>query len=157
MPHRLYHLVADRAAHRCEYCLAPEMSSNVQFEVEHIRPRHLGGSDDESNLALACRACNASKYTAISGRDPATGLLTRLFHPRTDDWDDHFVIDEQFGEGLGLTDVGRATVARLSMNDTQQRLARRFWIVTLRFPAEPVNHPDDATSSPRAADDEVSS
>jgi hypothetical protein len=30
-----YTLVADRAAHRCEYCHAPELVFNFPFEVEH--------------------------------------------------------------------------------------------------------------------------
>ncbi|MDD1414047.1 hypothetical protein MEN41_05055 [Dolichospermum sp. ST_con] len=33
-----YHLVADRAFHRCEYCHAPELVFNFPFEVEHIIP-----------------------------------------------------------------------------------------------------------------------
>ena len=137
MPHRLYHLVAARAGHRCEYCLAPEAIFNSPFEVEHIRPRHTGGADDESNLALSCRACNGSKYTATSGRDLLSGHPVRLFNPRTDVWDEHFVIDEQSAEIVGLTDVGRATIARLRMNDTQQRQARRLWIYLFHFPVGP--------------------
>jgi 5-methylcytosine-specific restriction endonuclease McrA len=50
--------VAERASHRCEYCHAPEAIFNVPFEVEHIVPTSWGESDDESNLALACRACS---------------------------------------------------------------------------------------------------
>src|SRR4051794_41150527 len=109
MPHRLYHLVAARAGHRCEYCLAPEAIFNARFEVEHIQPRHTGGVDDESNLALSCRACHASKHTATSNRDPLSGRTVPLFSPRTDTWDEHFVIEEQSAEILGLTAVGRAT------------------------------------------------
>lgn len=33
-----YTLVADHAAHRCEYCHAPELVFNFPFEVEHIVP-----------------------------------------------------------------------------------------------------------------------
>ena len=33
-----YPLVAERAGHRCEYCLAPEAVFNFPFEVEHIFP-----------------------------------------------------------------------------------------------------------------------
>jgi 5-methylcytosine-specific restriction endonuclease McrA len=46
-----YPLVAERAAHRCEYCHAPELIFNVPFEVDHIIPISKGGSDDPSNLA----------------------------------------------------------------------------------------------------------
>ena len=41
----------------CAYCHA----TNVPLEVDHIRPRSLGGSDRLSNLILACHACNQKK------------------------------------------------------------------------------------------------
>jgi hypothetical protein len=137
MPHRLYHLVAARAGNRCEYCLAPEVMFNNPFEVEHIQPRHTGGADDESNLALSCRSCNASKHTATFGSDPVSGHTVRLFSPRMDSWDEHFLIDEQSAEIIGFTEIGRATVTRLRMNGAQQRQARRLWIYLFRFPADP--------------------
>ena len=56
-----YHLVADRACHRCEYCHAPELVFNFPFEVEHIIPTSRGGANVEINLALACRSCNLRK------------------------------------------------------------------------------------------------
>ncbi len=31
------------------------------FAVDHIVPKHLGGTDDPSNLELLCRACHAAK------------------------------------------------------------------------------------------------
>ncbi len=43
-----YTLVADRAAHRCEYCHAPELVFNFPFEVEHIVPLYRGGADTDS-------------------------------------------------------------------------------------------------------------
>ena len=58
-PH--YRLVAERAAHRCEYCLAPERAFSFLFEVEHIVPRSRGGGDVPDNWALACHACNIYK------------------------------------------------------------------------------------------------
>ncbi|MEM9220237.1 MAG: HNH endonuclease [Cyanobacteria bacterium P01_F01_bin.150] len=53
-----YQTVAQRANHQFEYCKAPELVFNFPFEVEHIVPICLSGSDDVSNLALACRSCN---------------------------------------------------------------------------------------------------
>src|SRR5689334_22423229 len=43
----------------CQYCgrKAPE----VILQIEHIQPRSKGGTDDESNLTLACRDCNLGK------------------------------------------------------------------------------------------------
>ena len=40
--------------------------------------------------------------------------MTLLFHPRTDQWEDHFRrVGDQI---LGLTDIGRTTVFLLQMN-----------------------------------------
>ena len=33
----------------------------IRFEVDHILPRHLGGTNDKNNLQLLCRKCNRSK------------------------------------------------------------------------------------------------
>ena len=77
-PH--YPLVAERAAHRCEYCHAPEAIFNFPFEVEHIIPPSRGGVNDHSNLALACRACNLHKSDYLDEVDPETETVVRLFH-----------------------------------------------------------------------------
>lgn len=50
--------------------------------MEHIRPRKHGGSDDESNLCLACIDCNLHKGANLTGIDPVTEIMTPLFHPR---------------------------------------------------------------------------
>jgi 5-methylcytosine-specific restriction endonuclease McrA len=34
------------------------------LEIEHVKPRYAGGSDDLSNLALAHRSCNRTKGTS---------------------------------------------------------------------------------------------
>jgi hypothetical protein len=122
-----YAVVAARAAHRCEYCLAPEAILNLALEVEHIIPTSRGGSDKSDNLALACRACNLAKSNFLVAHDPQTGAKVGLFHPRSDEWSDHFRVDHQSGEISGLTDVGRATVERLNMNAGFQCRARRLW------------------------------
>ena len=87
---RHYAGVAERAGHRCEYCHAPEAIFNLPFEVEHIVPKSQDGPDDESNQALACRACNLYKSDQQSGIDQPTQEVVRLFHPRRDRWDEHF-------------------------------------------------------------------
>lgn len=130
------------------------MIFNYTFDVDHVRPRQAGGTDDESNLALACRACNSTKFVAMTARDPLSGQTARLYHPRLDTWDHHFEVDDDAGEIVGLTDIGRATVARLKMNDIQQRTARKAWIYYFDFPrgpaqrrsqpdAPPISPPDD--------------
>ena len=80
----LYPAIAERAANRCEYCRAPELVFNDLFEVEHIVPVSIGGSDDTANLGLACRSCNKYKGDFQAGTDPNTLANVRLFQPRQD-------------------------------------------------------------------------
>src|SRR5205807_946239 len=108
--------VAQRARHRCEYCHAPEAIFNFPFEVEHAIPPGQQGADDESNLALACRACNLYKSDHITGDDPTAQAPVRLFNPRQDKWEEHFQVEPETGELRGRTPEGRATVERLRMN-----------------------------------------
>ncbi len=129
-PHRD---VAARAQHRCEYCHAPEAAFNLPFEVEHIVPVSRGGSDRETNLALACRSCNLFKSAHVAGFDAETEREVRLLHPREDEWEKHFRVEES-GEITGLTPVGRVTVARLGVNSAAQLAARRQWMRLDLFP-----------------------
>jgi len=129
-----YHLVSQRARHRCEYCHAPEAIFNSPFEVEHIIPLAQEGQDDESNLVLACRACNLHKAAHLTGRDETTQSAVRLFHPRQDHWEEHFQVATETGAIDGFTPVGRATVMRLQMNSLIQISARRQWMRLGLFP-----------------------
>ena len=129
-----YPAVAERAAYRCEYCHAPEIVFNFPFEVEHVLPQAHGGSDDLDNLALACRACNLFKSDFETGQDDESHTEVPLFHPRRDTWGQHFAVDTESAEIVGLTPVGRASVARLQMNRPQQIRARWRWIALGVFP-----------------------
>lgn len=129
-----YTLVSSRAKYRCEYCRAPESVFNFPFEVEHLVPPAQGGSDESSNLALACRSCNLYKGSFIYGDDPLTGLSHTLFNPRTDDWKQHFQVNSENGEIVGLTPIGRATVLRLKMNSRVQLQVRQQWMRLKVFP-----------------------
>ncbi|HEX9973601.1 MAG TPA: HNH endonuclease signature motif containing protein [bacterium] len=129
-----YAQVALRAGHRCEYCRAPEVVFNFPFEVEHVLPVYRGGTDTENNRALACRSCNLRKATHVGGVDPKSEAMVRLFNPRYDRWEEHFLADPDSGEIKGLTAIGRATIARLEMNSEAQILARRQWMRLGLFP-----------------------
>jgi hypothetical protein len=107
---------------------------NFPFEVEHIMPRVQGGTEAETNLALACRACNLCKAVHTSGTDPETLAAVPLFHPRKDPWERHFEADASSGEIRGLTAIGRATVAQLDMNSQLQVTARLQWMRLGLFP-----------------------
>jgi hypothetical protein len=114
---------------RCEFCVAPERVFNLEFEVEHIVPSARGGADDLDNLALACRACNLRKGTAVEARDPLSGELVQLFNPRRDGWAEHFRLHLD-GRIEGRTAMGRVTVAQLAMNRRTAMRARRLWLDT---------------------------
>ncbi len=129
-----YAAVARRAAHRCEYCRAPEVIFNLPLEVEHVIPLAQGGRDDEDNLALSCRACNLRKSDHLEGFDEITQSRVRLFHPRLHDWTKHFSVETETGAIAGLTATGRATIARLQMNTQVQLAARLQWIRLGVFP-----------------------
>ena len=112
-------LVRQRANNRCEYCgLHQDQSPLATLQIEHVTPRKHGGGDELENLALACIDCNLAKSSNIAGRDPETNELTPLFHPRIDQWDDHFSFDGIYV--LGRTSVGRTTIYVLNMNSTDQ-------------------------------------
>ena len=125
-PH--YPLVSARARHICEYCHAPEAIFNLPFEVEHITPQASGGESSPDNLALSCRSCNLYKSDAVAAFDELTQSTARLFHPRRDDWSEHFIVNAETGEIEGLTNIGRATVFRLRINSAAQVAARREWL-----------------------------
>lgn len=129
-----YFRVAVRAGGRCEYCHAPEAVFNFAFQVEHVYPQSRGGTDTEENLALSCSACNLYKGDAVSGWDEVTQSPAALFDPRTQSWDEHFQVDHERAEVMGLTAAGRVTVARLQMNTPRQTAARRRWIQLGLFP-----------------------
>jgi hypothetical protein len=108
--------VAERARYCCEYCQSQLKFSADSFSVEHIVPRSRGGSDDMSNLALACQRCNNAKFIAVEATDPLSGRKATLFHPRQHAWSEHFAWSYDFLLIHGLTPTGRATVERLQLN-----------------------------------------
>jgi 5-methylcytosine-specific restriction endonuclease McrA len=111
--------VRERAQNTCEYChLHQDDSPLAALHIEHIVPKIHGGTDNPDNLALACIDCNLHKGTNLTGIDPQTNEVTELFHPRRQNWDDHF---EWRGIHLiGKTAVGRTTVRVLNMNSEDQ-------------------------------------
>ncbi len=107
--------IRDRAGNRCEYCrLHQGHEPYYTFHIEHIVAEVHGGTGATSNLALACHHCNEHKGTNLSGVDPETRRVVRLFHPRRHVWSRHFRF--QGPMILGRTATGRATVVVLAMN-----------------------------------------
>lgn len=95
------------------------------MQVDHIDP---SGGDTLDNLALACWSCNNYKRQAVTAVDPQTNQNVSLFHPRKDQWSDHFQWSESSIRIEGLTAVGRATIDRLKINRAIIVVARKRWV-----------------------------
>lgn len=122
----LRRLVFDRANGFCEYCMMPRDWDPLPFCVDHIIAQQHAGPTAESNLALSCFSCNTYKGPNIAGLDPESGDLTRLFHPRTDKWADHFM---WVGPTLhGKSPIGRVTLQVLNINDPVRIEHRRLLV-----------------------------
>lgn len=106
--------VIRRAAGRCEYCHFPVEVSELPFHCDHIIAEKHGGATNDTNLAWACFSCNLRKGPNLSGLDPVSGELMRLFHPRTDVWEQHFAWKGAWLQGK--TSIGRTTIAVLDIN-----------------------------------------
>ena len=125
-------LVRERAQNRCEYCLLRQEHSHLTHHIEHIIAKQHGGADEPSNLALACHRCNLQKGPSLSGIDPITNQVAGLFHPRLDQWRNHFRLYEARIEGT--TSTGRATVRVLALNHPRRLDLRHELFLRDEFP-----------------------
>ncbi|MGN6367065.1 MAG: HNH endonuclease [Phycisphaerae bacterium] len=127
IPKALRLKVAERDQLRCQYCHLTQVGQAAIFHVDHVIPRSAGGVTSELNLVLQCPHCSLHKSNKTSAKDPETGGESQLFHPLTQRWVEHFMLD---GSGFcrGRTPVGRATVEALEMNAAFPRIARSIQI-----------------------------
>ena len=125
--------VRRRADHCCEYCRLPEAYAFVTpFQVEHIVARQHDGPTVLGNLALACDRCNLHKGPNLSGIDPYSRKVVRLFYPRRMKWARHFRWEGPLL--IGRTSIGRVTIAVLQMNDDERVKVRMSLIDEGLFP-----------------------
>lgn len=115
-----------RAGGRCEYCLIRQDDVASRHQPDHVIAEKHGGATDFENLALSCSLCNRRKGSDVAAPDPADGLVSPLFNPRTQHWADHFRLTDLRIEGL--TPEGRATARLLQLN-SPERLAERGELV----------------------------
>ncbi|HYU31407.1 MAG TPA: HNH endonuclease signature motif containing protein [Thermoanaerobaculia bacterium] len=125
---KLRERVAEQARYRCGYCLSSEQIVGLSMEVDHLIPQALGGATIEENLWLACSACNALKGHRVSALDPASGQMVRLFNPREQSWEEHFLWVDSGSRIVGRTAIGRATAKALRLNRPLLVRARWSWI-----------------------------
>ena len=118
--------VRERANGRCEYCRSPVDYAVLPFEIEHVIPLKHGGATTAANLAFACFYCNRYKGPNIAGITTPGGEVTRLFHPRIDIWEEHFVWREALLEPL--SDIAAATIGVLRMNQSNAVAVWQFLI-----------------------------
>lgn len=114
IPDALRNRVKQRANHCCEYCLISDSTGFYPHEVDHIIAVKHSGETTFDNLAFACWRCNRHKGSDLASVDPATKAIVLLFHPRQHIWSEHFQLDGV--HIVGVTTIGRATVALLQMN-----------------------------------------
>jgi hypothetical protein len=95
--------------------------------IDHIVPEAAGGQTVWENLCVACHACNEFKGAQVEAKDPLMGESIPFFHPRQQRWSEHVCWGADGGEIIGLTPVGRVTVASLNLNHPYIMEARRRW------------------------------
>jgi hypothetical protein len=124
--------VEARAAGRCEYCRMHQTLQGATFHLEHIVPQSRGGLFDAANLAWACPGCNLRKSDRTEAVDSETSESVPLFNPRTEAWSEHFRFDNF--TVVGLTSIGRATIAALALNQPRRLLIRQAEQLFQLFP-----------------------
>ncbi len=109
-------LVIERANGACEYCQSQLMFSPNSFEIDHILALSQGGTNALTNLALACPQCNGHKSNKTHAIDPVSVQSVLLFNPRQMNWKEHFIWSDDTILMIGITPIGRATIALLQIN-----------------------------------------
>ena len=125
-------MVAERASYCCEYCLLHEEDAYSPHQIDHIISRKHGGLSEPENLAYACIRCNAWKGSDLGSIHQTTGRLVPLFHPRRQQWSDHFRLAGALIEPL--TDQGIVTARLLKLNLAKRVIERRLLIALDRYP-----------------------
>ena len=113
------------------YCQTPQNLLPVQFEIDHIVP---SSSDQREDLCLSCPTCNRFKGSKVEAVDEVTGQVVRLFHPRQQRWDEHFVWSRDGLRIIGRTAIGRATATTLRLNHDWWMPCRADWVLRGDFP-----------------------
>lgn len=95
--------ILERDRFTCRFCglQAPE----TQLEIDHVKPKSRGGTDDYSNLVTSCRDCNRGKGDRQVDLSPVVDwgeLVGKYFH--RNDPEDGYVNNQ--GRIVGRADGG---------------------------------------------------
>jgi hypothetical protein len=127
--------VIERANNCCEYCLVHQEDWFFSHEVDHIIAEKHGGTTTSDNLCLSCYLCNGYKGSDIGSIDwQGSGKITSLFHPRQQQWTQHFSLNFEDAILKGLTPEGRVTIFLLKLNSDEQLVPRKQLIQIDRYP-----------------------
>jgi hypothetical protein len=124
--------VKQRARNCCEYCRLHQDDFFFPFEIDHIISKRHDGKTILANLALSCSTCNRMKAADIGTYLNETMQFVRLYHPRIDIWSEHFEINH--GEIFPITDIGRATVKLLDLNNPDRIILRQILMRAQLYP-----------------------
>lgn len=75
------------------------------------------------NLAFCCPICNSNKGTNLGTILDNEDIVVRLFHPRKQNWFDHFDVSDN-GIILPKSDIGNATIKLLALNEPDRIMER---------------------------------
>ncbi len=64
-------------------------SSDIQQGLEQTASL-FAGKNIADFINLPCQGCNNHKYNKTDGRDLVSGEIARLYHPRQEQWNEHF-------------------------------------------------------------------
>lgn len=128
----LRRLVIERAGNCCEYCRLSQDDNPFTFHIEHTIAEKHGGKTEADNLALSCPDCNTYKGSDIGSVDTETGHFVALYNPRTQQWSEHFRLNDTMIQPI--TAEGRATVRLLRLNSPEQVAARTLLLKLGRYP-----------------------
>ena len=115
--------ITEAADNCCEYCRVPRAVAFAAYHIDHIISEKQGGATAFANLALACRLCNLSKGSSIAAWHEFQDALIRLYNPRKDRWNQHFMLRPS-GLIVARTEIGQGTIKVLNLNDLNRVQAR---------------------------------
>ena len=120
---KLRKMVICQANSCCEYCLQSNDFSFHPHQIDHIISLKHEGETEFDNLAYACFPCNNAKGSDIGTIILPNKNFVRLFNPRTDNWYEHFEMEN--GVIYDKTDIGKATIKVLNLNEIERIIERQ--------------------------------
>lgn len=129
----LRRLVTERGDNLCEYCLISEHDTILGCAIDHIISIKHGGSSNIDNLAYCCVYCNRFKGSDIGSIILDKKEFVRFYHPRWDNWGEHFKLNNSTIESL--TNIGQVTARILGFNDQPRLLERQLLIDNKKYPS----------------------